>query len=415
MKKILVLAMCGMLCFASTGCTVENKDDKEAARVQELASDISTDIKSGEFLLKGIKYSFPMELKELLDNGWHVSNSYANKDEFLLEPNYTSNNFELFDEDENYIRVSVVNLSDKEAEIEECMVEYLYMSTTEADLVLPSGVYKHCKPAEIEAVYGESDNKEAKNGEVEYNFTYSVDDQYKCNINMNVVDNDYTIDPLVSIEYSVVDIGNNGVFYSEYSEGKDANETFTTYADNIFKAGYYGEYTEYVKSGAATEEEAKELYENMADYYADALLYYIGVDDESVDENTKAQYKDFAKKVMAKVKWEYSDVNIVESGTGIVHLQLYPVNLFDVIEEPLTGTIQSFQEKYAGVDVNAATQEEQAAMEADLAKMALETMEGLLDQVTAEKAKEKIYTVENQVFSQEQWDEIDDILLGLKK
>lgn len=415
MKKILVLAMCGMLCFASTGCTVENKDDKEGARVQELASDISTDIKSGEFLLKGVKYSFPMELKELLDNGWHVSNSYANKDEFLLEPNYTSNNFELFDEDENYIRVSVVNLSDKEAEIEECMVEYLYMSTTEADLVLPSGVYKHCKPAEIEAVYGESDNKEAKNGEVEYNFTYSVDDQYKCNINMNVVDNDYTIDPLVSIEYSVVDIGNNGVFYSEYSEGKDANETFTTYADNIFKAGYYGEYTEYVKSGAATEEEAKELYENMADYYADALLYYIGVDDESVDENTKAQYKDFAKKVMAKVKWEYGDVNIVESGTGIVHLQLYPVNLFEVIEEPLTGTIQSFQEKYAGVDVNAATQEEQAAMEADLAKMALETMEGLLDQVTAEKAKEKIYTVENQVFSQEQWDEIDDILLGVKE
>lgn len=413
MKKILVLAMCGMLCFASTGCTMENTEEKEAEQIQELASNISTDIKSGEFVLEGVKYTFPMDLKELLDNGWSISNSYANTDEFVLEPYYSSNSFELFNEDEDYVRVSVVNLSDEDAEIEECMVESIHMSTTEVDLVLPGGVYKHYKPAEIEAVYGESDNKKAEAGEIDYNFTYTVGDQYKCNITLNVIDNDYTIDPFASVEYYLSDIGNNGVFYSDYSESKDENQTFQAYADNIMNTSYYGDYAEYVKSGAATEEEAKELYESMAEYYADAILYYIGADSESVDADTKAQYIDFAKKVMAKVKWEYEDVSITGTGSGIVNMQLYPVNLYDVIQEPLAGTIQSFQEKYAGVDVEAASQEEQAAMETEYAKMAMETMEGLLDQVTAETAKSKMYTIENFVFSEEQWNEIDSILLNV--
>ncbi|MDE6313664.1 MAG: hypothetical protein K2M46_08610 [Lachnospiraceae bacterium] len=415
MKKILVLAMCGMLCFASTGCNMGSGEDKEAARIQELASNISTDIKSGEFLLDNVKYSFPMNLQELLDNGWTISTSYANKDGFVLEPNYASNDFELFNEDEDFIRVSVINFSDKDAEIEECLVERIYMSTTEVDVILPGGVYKHYKPAEIEAVYGESDNKKADTGSVDYNFTYSVDDQYKCNITMNVIDNDYTIDPFTSVEYSITDVGNNGVFYSDYSEGKDGNQIFQAYADNIMNASYYGDYAEYVKSGASTEEEAKELYESMTDYYADAILYYIGVKSESVDADTKAQYVEFAKKVMAKVKWEYEDITVGQTGTGIVRLQLYPVNLYDVIQEPLVGTLQSFQEKYAGVDVEAALQEEQAAMETDYAKMALETMEGLLDQVTADTAKSEMYTIENYVLTQDQWNEIDNILLNVKE
>ena len=87
MKKILTMILCVCMCLQLAGCG--------NAWVKEGTDLISEDIRSGEFVLDGEVYKFPMPLQTWLDRGWEVSSSYENRDEFLLQPGSTSSDFEI--------------------------------------------------------------------------------------------------------------------------------------------------------------------------------------------------------------------------------------------------------------------------------------------------------------------------------
>lgn len=414
MKKILAITLCGLLCFATTACSTGVSEEQKVAEEAKIAAEaISTDIKSGEFMLYGKTYTFPMKASEFINNGWHISNNYENKDEFKVSPGAESNTFEVYnDENENYIRMAVMNLSEEEAPIEECMVSYIHVSPDVVDAVYPGGICKASKPADVEAAYGEADSKETEGELVEYSYGLTNSEEYKCHVTVGVYDNDYTIYPCTHVEYYLTDVASNGVFASDYTGEMTSGETYQAYINSFLSASYHGDYTEYVKLGY-TEEEGAQTYESLAGYMADALLYYISVDKNYVDQETYTQYVEFAKKVLAKTKWEFAKVSVTELGSGTMEMNLYPLNLFEVIEEPLTGVLTSYQEKYGSVDKTTVSDEERTSMETECAKLSLEAMEGVLDQVDVKEPVNKMYFISDSQLSDDDWTEIDSILMGL--
>lgn len=414
MKKILAITLCGLLCLTTTACSAgSGQQQKVAEEAKKAAEAISTDIKSGEFIIYGKSYTFPMKASEFINDGWHISNNYENKDDFKVSPGAESNTFELFnDESENYIKMSVMNLSEEEAPIEECMVSYLRITSSEVDAVYPGGISKASKPADIEAAYGEPDSKETESDFVEYSYGLTNSEEYKCHVTIGVFDNDYTVYPCSHAEYYLTDVASNGVFATDYTGGMTTSETYQTYINSFLNASYHGDYTEYVQLGYA-EEEGTQTYETVAGYMADALLYYISVDKTYVDQETYAQYVEFSKKVLAKTKWEFGSVTMTDTGSGTMEMNLYPLNLFEVIEEPLTGVLTTYQEKYGSVDKTTVSDEERTSMETECAKLSLEAMEGVLEQIDVKEAVNKMYFISDAQLSEDDWTEIDSILMGL--
>ncbi|MBR1691651.1 MAG: hypothetical protein IJ711_02625 [Lachnospiraceae bacterium] len=415
MKKILALILCGTLCFGALGCEqLMSKEQKEAAAAQETAGKLSEDIRSGEFAIDGVTYTFPLSMQDLIQNGWHIPENYANKDEFILEPWISSSTFTMYNEDgSKFIVASVINLNDEDSEIEKCMVNSLKMDPPDLDVVLPGGVYKDSGQQEIEAIYGEPDEKEEKEWYANYRYAY-LTDGYKCRTELTVYEENHATHPLGEIKYELMDVENNGVFFSDYAQDMSESAIFELYFDNIMNTVYHGDYAEYVKSGAVTEEEAVQLYESAAGYYADALLYYIGLNEDSVDTDTKAKYTEFAKKVLAKTKWEIESCTVAPNGVGQVNVNLYPTTLFDVVDEPLSDAIGTFRKKYAGTDPDAVSEEEAAAMGTELAQAALEKMEGVLDQIDTGEAESAMYLISDFGFDDDTWNKIDNIMMDIK-
>ena len=94
-------------------------------------------------------------------------------------------------------------------------------------------------------------------------------------------------------------------------------------------------------------------------------------------------------------------------------MNLYPLNLYEVIEEPLAGALTTFQNKYAGVDIKAVSDEERTAIETDCAKISLEAMEGVLEQIDVKEPVNEMYIVSDGDISEDDWTEIDSIIMGL--
>ena len=279
MKRVFMTILCAVLCFQMTACGLNQKDKW----IEEGAARLGEDIRSGEFVLEGEVYTFPMALSDWLDRGWHISNSYDNKDSFELEPGYESTEFELFNETGEYVRVCVINISDKKAKPEECLVSYLYISTTQdLKLVLPAGINKSSKPADIRAAYGDADIDESGNNYFEAYYNYTTKDDWACQIELNAFDNNYTIDPFSAVTFQI----NSTTEWADFYENASGEDGCRRYIDTSLRAGFYGDFNEYVENHFSTQEEAEALYESEVDYYASGLIYYAGINDEAVAEAT---------------------------------------------------------------------------------------------------------------------------------
>ena len=206
MKKVrMMLCLVMVLALSFAGCSGLDLDLEDTKFIEESAAKISEEITSGQFVIDGVIYQFPMPLSDWLDNGWTVSSTYDNADEFRLDPYYISTDFELFNEDENYVRVTVYNDSAEAAPVTECMVYSLYISTTEVDVVFPQGITKRNKPAEILEAYGEPDVKGDDTSHMDATYYFADDELGQCYVELGVYDNDYTINPFTSIRFGMVD------------------------------------------------------------------------------------------------------------------------------------------------------------------------------------------------------------------
>ena len=414
LRKMLCFVMVLVLAMGFVGCSgldVDSMDDEKF--IEESAAKISDELTSGQFVIDGVIYQFPMPLSDWLNNGWHVSYSYDNVTDFRLEPYYTSTSFELYDEeDEKYVRMTVYNDSDKAAPIEDCIVDYLRMSTTQVDVVLPQGLTKRNKPADILAAYGEPDTKDDEKSFKKYGYYFADDEQGQCYVELGAVENDYTINPFSDIEYVMVPAED---YWDAMVAQKGVEEAAKFYFDAAMKASFYADYEDYVSMNMDSLDGAKELYDAEIEYFAECLLYYIDITEEYMTTDVRNRVNEVSKEVLSKVKWDVKSVDVNAFKEGTMTVTLYPTDFFYIIEEDLIAASDTFNTKYADVDYETISYEEYDALEKEYTEMMVAVLEKHVASAGTLDAVEKTYDVdlEDTVLSDAAWEDVDDTIMDL--
>ena len=109
MKRVITLCLIAVMSIQLMACAVPgtNKD----AWIEEGAGKIGSKLDCGQYVVNGEVHSFPEDIADWTNNGWHVSNNYENKDTFKLESNVVSNEFELFNDEvlSQYVNMEAIN------------------------------------------------------------------------------------------------------------------------------------------------------------------------------------------------------------------------------------------------------------------------------------------------------------------
>lgn len=412
MKKVrMMMCLALTFVFAMAGCSEKGLFESEKW-IEESAEKISDEITSGQFVIDDVIYQFPMPLTDWLDNGWHISKSYDNVDDFLLDPHYTSTDFELFNEEDQYVRVTVYNDSDEGKPVEDCIVYSLYMSLTEVDAVFPKGMTKRNNPEDVLAAYGEPDEEGDESNLLEATYFFEDKEMGQCMVELNVTEYSYVINPFTSISYSMIDPGD---FWDTMVSKKGVEEAAKFYIDASMKASFYADFEDYVSYNMDSQEGAEELYDAEIAYFAEVLVYYLDITEEYATAEVMERLQKVAADVLAKVKWEVKSVDVNAFKEGTITLALYPTNFFYVAEEDIYAASEAYNTKYADVDFENMTYEEYDAMEIEYTEMMVKVLEDNVSAAGTLDAVEKVYEVDldDVVLSPEDWENVDDIIMDL--
>lgn len=412
MKKILSMLLCAALCFQMTACGLNGNSFQKDKWIDEGAAKLGEEIRSGEFVLEGDVYTFPMALSDWLDRGWHISSYYDNRYSFELAPGYESTEFQLYNENDDYVGICVINISDKDAKLEECLVSYLYISASQNfNLVLPAGINKSSGAADIRAAYGEADIDESGNNFLKAYYNYTTKDDWVCQIELNAFDNNYTIDPFTAVTFRI----NSTTEWAEFYENASGEDGCRKYIDTSLRAGFYGDFDEYVDNLFSTQEDAEALYESEVNYYASCLINYAGINEEALDEATVEEFREIARQVLAKTKWEITSLSVT-ADRGTLKIDLYPTDFLDLIEDDLDNAINELQAKYAGIDANSLSESQIAEIDQVFAEMVLDAISGRAEEAQVDNPVSKIYFLDYSegILSSDDWEEIDSILMDMR-
>ena len=381
MKKLAFISLCIILCLQMTACGGPGQAAKQKEEAMAL---LGNELTSGELVIDGTKYSFPSVISEWTGSGWHISNRYDNADTFELEYNIESNEFELFSDtkDSAYVSMCAINLGMEPLKIEQSTTSYLEVRLSEGKdalyVVLPGGIAPGSKKEDVIAAYGEPESEE---DDYRY-YTYTNEDGLDIIIGIGTIGE--KIDRVV---YKLAD--------SNWGSVANAEEC-AQFIDDALKASFYGDYASYVEKKFDTEDGAKELYESEVEYYSQGLMYYLGIDYETVSDEIAEGFRDLSKDILAKAKWDTPVVDLPDGATyGGVEISMYPTDFLDIILEDAQAVADS-------------------GVEGD------EYAQGMLDAITP-KVGEISYrepvtgnyniNLDDGVLSADDWNEIDDILM----
>ncbi len=381
MKKLAFISLCIILCLQMTACGGPGQAAKQKEEAMAL---LGNELTSGELVIDGTKYSFPSVISEWTGSGWHISNRYDNADTFELEYNIESNEFELFSDtkDSAYVSMCAINLGMEPLKIEQSTTSYLEVRLSEGKdalyVVLPGGIAPGSKKEDVIAAYGEPESEE---DDYLY-YTYTNEDGLDIIIGIGTIGE--KIDRVV---YKLAD--------SNWGSVANAEEC-AQFIDDALKASFYGDYASYVEKKFDTEDGAKELYESEVEYYSQGLMYYLGIDYETVSDEIAEGFRDLSKDILAKAKWDTPVVDLPDGATyGGVEISMYPTDFLDIILEDAQAVADS-------------------GVEGD------EYAQGMLDAITP-KVGEISYrepvtgnyniNLDDGVLSADDWNEIDDILM----
>lgn len=408
MKKLLVLCLCFALCLPVTACS--SKEAAPTLHVETLGSNLD----SGKFMVDEQEFSFPTVVSDWTDNGWHVSNNYSNKNSFVMEPMVETSTFELYKDDtQKYVRMMSYNNTDENVNIEGGITSFLRLtfSSNKEDLAveLPGGVTVKSKMDDIVAVYGEPLERD---DEV-LKYTVTIDD-WICDVEFS-----YVGERIVAVEYKISDDNWGSVKTPEELEA---------FADEALKTSFYGDYATYVEKKFDTEEGAQQLYNEEIDYYAKSLMAILGVDytvveQELIDEEVLNEYRELAKQIFMKFKWdkpvfktnEMSDFAVGDAIVGDLEFTLYPTDFLDIVYDDAVAVMEAFGNEHSDVDPDSLSDEEYASLESEYASNILEAIRPKVDEISYREPIVKICEIDtsgdNPFISDADWNEIDDILM----
>lgn len=388
MKKVVLMGLCTVLCFQITACgglgqAVGGKAETAAEKAGSLISD---KLESGELLIEGVKYTFPSAMSDWTNNGWHISNNYANIDTFELENNVESTEFEVYNDekDSEYVTMCAINLERDPVKIEEATVSYLSMDVLDGknslEVILPGGI--NCKSTKEDVINAYGEPQEEDNDNVYYNYTNS--DGLDIVVRVTIV-----YDRVIDVAYGLAD--------SNWGSVTNAEEC-VQFINDALKASFYGEFDTYVENKFDTLEGAQELYDSEVDYYAQNLMYFLDIDSETVDKEILTGFYDVSKGVLAKFKWDDPVVDMDDGAFwGSFEITMYPTDFADVILED--AQVQAVAGE--GLDGD------------EYAQAMLDAVKPLVDAISYRDPITKSYDIDTEdgIISQDTWDEIDDILM----
>lgn len=385
MKKYVLIGLCTALCLQITACGgLEQAVSGKTDTVSEKAAAISDKLESGELLVDGVKHTFPSGVSDWTNNGWHISNRYADTDTFELENREEVTEFEVFSDDRDslYVSMRAINLESEPAKIEGSTVSYLSTSVLDGknalEIILPGGISAKSTKEDVINAYGEPQEEE---DDALY-YLYTNGDGLDIIVEISVANN-----KVVRVTYAMAD--------SNWGSVTNAEEC-VQFIDDALKASFYGEFDTYVENKFDTQEGAQALYDSEVDYYAQNLMYFLDIDLETVDEGIKAGFHDVSKAVLAKFKWDAPVVSLDDGAhKGSFEITMYPTDFADVILEDIQAVADG------GLDGD------------EYAQAMLDAVSPKVDEISYREPITKTYDLdlENGIVSQDAWDEIDDILM----
>ncbi len=396
MKKLLMLLLSAVMCMQITACSFM----EDTKWVDEGAALMESELISSQFVLDGKVYTFPMDMQEWLDNGWHISRNYDNVKEFELEPGESSSEFELFNDNEQYVKVCAYNYGDENATVDKCMVCELTIAVDDYNIVFPGGVYSKTKPEDIFTAYGEPDVNDASEREMDATYVYDTEDDWGCTVTLQGT-TDKVDEPFTKIKYVMTAVPEWTRFYRSAA----GEEGCARYIDATMKASLYGDGSDYVKYEFGTAADAEENYTSQIDYFTSSIIYFAGITEENLDDATVAEFDELAKQALAKASWEVTKVALNEDElTGTVEIAVYPTNLLDILDEEFASIVAKYQVNYAGQDMDDVT------AEINFAKTVLAVANERLADLSTKDAVTLSYDIDYDewlLYSEDWWEIID--------
>lgn len=385
MKKLVLMGMCAVLCFQMTACS--GGAAKETQKKEEAMALLGDDLKSGELVIDGKKYSFPDDVSEWTGDGWHISNRYDNTDTFELEYNVETNVFEMFNDEKSseYVSMCAINLGTEPKKIEESTVSYLEVDLSNAKdalyVVLPGGITYDSTKEDVKNAYGEPDEED----DDYFMYLYTNADGLDIAIQIDFVENAHRV------IYALAD--------SNWGSVTNAEEC-AEFINAALETSFYGKFDTYVEKNFDTLEGAQELYDSEVEYYAEGLMYYLDIDYETVDEEIADGFREVAAAVLAKFKWDAPVVDLMDGVSfGSFELAMYPTDFLDIIIEDAQAVADS------GLDGD------------EYAQGMLDAIRPKVDEISYREPITKTYNLDlnNGVISQDDWANIDDVLMDLSE
>ncbi|MGM9521716.1 MAG: hypothetical protein ACI3VB_04480 [Oscillospiraceae bacterium] len=154
---------------------------------------------------------------------------------------------------------------------------------------------------------------------------------------------------------------------SACGSGKVTGAMATSLVQGNLDEIYLGKFDEsYLKLVDSTVEEAEQIYisglETEAEYFADYFTI------EYLTDDIKAEIVDLYKDIYAKSKYTVNEASKLDDNTYAVKVQVEPINIFQLVAEDYESYLIPFWEKYADADIDAMTEAEYQAYDADWAE-----------------------------------------------
>lgn len=197
------------------------------------------------------------------------------------------------------------------------------------------------------------------------------------------------------------------------------DEKATEYKDYIkaaMDASYLGRSETYLVVAKTTKEDAEELYEGTIEYLAYKIMKYNYVPYDDISEETINKYKELAKKALEKSKYTINDGRKVD-GVYQVKVEITPIDLWKATDDEFNEYVEEFNSKYPNLKTMSG--DELLAAEEEYANKVLEILNPYVEDMQYKDTVSKIVEIQFNDdglygISQDDWDDIDDYVMGIK-
>ncbi len=166
------------------------------------------------------------------------------------------------------------------------------------------------------------------------------------------------------------------------SQAKDATMYIQGELDAYYKGTYVQEYLDLVED--MTAEDVEERYDYWTEGEAENLLAFLDV--QYPDEEVLERAQELVKQIYAQCRYEVTDAELLKSGDITSEVKVSPIELFHLLDEDAYTETWDGVLSRAGIEdqdaMDALSEEEYAALEAEYGMLLLDEVEKLIPQIT---------------------------------